>query len=351
MTNGTPAPRKATRRDVARLAGVSDAVVSYTLNGTAPVAAATAERVLAAVEQLGYRPNQAARALRSGSADTLAFLVPSSSDPVFTNPFFGEYASTLEAAARDRGYALYTTATSFRPDEVLARFHEFAARQIDGVLVLAGDTPLDSVALDAVGLPWIGLNVASRERGVASLGTDLRAGAVAATTHLLEHGYGSVGFVGQDDPTEPRYIGWLQACAAAGVPAGPFVAAEVTRPGGRAAGHRIADDRARVGTGARDGGHRPRALFVASDRTAVGVLRAFHERGVRVPQDVAIASFDGSSEAEYAWPGLTTFRQPVDEMARSAVTRLLAADRDHAHELFPGELVLRRSCGCPDDTV
>ena len=66
-------------------------------------------------------------------ADTLAFLVPSSSDPVFTNPFFGEYASTLEAAARDRGYALYTTATSFRPDEVLARFREFAARQIDGV--------------------------------------------------------------------------------------------------------------------------------------------------------------------------------------------------------------------------
>jgi len=342
MTDRTPAPRKATRRDVARLAGVSDAVVSYTLNGTAPVAAATAERVLAAVEQLGYRPNQAARALRSGSADTLAFLVPSSSDPVFTNPFFGEYASTLEAAARDRGYALYTTATSFRPDEVLARFREFAARQIDGVLVLAGDTPLDSTALDRVGLPWIALNVATRERGVASLGTDLRAGAVATTTHLLEHGHGSVGFVGQDDPSEPRYIGWLQACAAAGVPAGPFVAAEVTRPGGRDAGHRIVDDRSA------DPGRAPRAFFVASDRTAVGVLRAFHERGVRVPEDIAIASFDGSSEAEYAWPGLTTFRQPVDEMARSAVTRLLTTERDHAHELFPGELVLRRSCGCPD---
>jgi LacI family transcriptional regulator len=342
MTGATPAPRKATRRDVARLAGVSDAVVSYTLNGTAPVAAATAKRVLAAVEQLGYRPNQAARALRSGSADTLAFLVPSSSDPVFTNPFFGEYASTLEAAARDRGYALYTTATSFRPDEVLARFREFAARQIDGVLVLAGSTPLDSAALDRVGLPWIALNVATGEHGVASLGTDLRAGAVAMTTHLLEHGHGSVGFVGQDDPSEPRYVGWLQACAAAGVPAGPFIAAEVTRPGGRDAGHRIADERSADPTPA------PRAFFVASDRTAVGVLRAFHERGVRVPEDIAIASFDGSSEAEYAWPGLTTFRQPIDEMARSAVARLLATDRDHTHELFPGELVRRRSCGCPD---
>ena len=67
-----------------------------------------------------------------------------------------------------------------------------------------------------------------------------------------------------------------------------------------------------------------------------------------MPEDIAIASFDGSSEAEYAWPGLTTFRQPIDAMARSAVTRLLATDRDHSHELFPGELVLRRSCGCPD---
>lgn len=344
MTGGTPTPRKATRRDVAQLAGVSDAVVSYTLNGTAPVAAATAARVLAAVAELGYRPNQAARALRSGSADTLAFLVPSSSDPVFTNPFFSEYASTLEAAARDRGYALYTTATSFRPDEVLARFREFAARQIDGVLVLAGEAPLDTAALDGVGLPWIALDVATGERGVASLGTDLRAGAVATTTHLLGHGHGPVGFVGQDDPTEPRYVGWLQACAAAGVPAGPFVPAEMTRPGGRDAGHRIADARAD------DAERGPRAFFVASDRTAVGVLRAFHERGIDVPGDVAIASFDGSSEAEYAWPGLTTFRQPVEDMARSAVTRLLAPDRDDAHELFPGELVLRRSCGCPDDT-
>jgi LacI family transcriptional regulator len=342
MTDGTPGPRKATRRDVAQLAGVSDAVVSYTLNGTAPVAAATAERVLAAVAQLGYRPNQAARTLRSGSADTLAFLVPSGSDPVFTNPFFSEYASTLEAAARDRGYALYTTASSFGPDEVLARFREFAARQIDGVLVLEGDTPLDSAALDRVGLPWIALNAAAPERGVASLGTDLRAGAVVTTTHLIEHGYGPVGFVGQDDPTEPRYVGWQQACAAAGVPAGPFIPAEITRPGGRDAGHRIADPRSDPESRA------ARAYFVASDRTAVGVLRAFHERGIGVPDDIAVASFDGSSEAEYAWPGLTTFRQPVEQMARSAVARLLATERDDAHELFAGELVLRRSCGCPD---
>ncbi|PZE27359.1 MULTISPECIES: LacI family DNA-binding transcriptional regulator [unclassified Curtobacterium] len=338
MTGRRPSSRGPTRRDVAQLAGVSDAVVSYTLNGGSPVAPATAQRVLAAVEQLGYQPNQAARALRSGSARTLVFLVPSGPDPIFANPFFSEYASTLEAAARERGYALYTTATSFEPAEVLARFREFASRQFDGVLVLPGEPAVDRASVDRVGLPWVALNVATPERGVGSLGVDLRAGAMATTRHLLEHGYERVGYVGEANPHEPRYIGWLQACADAGVAAGPFVPADITRPGGRDAGRRIAGDAEVRGNA--------RAFFVASDRTAVGLMRAFHERGVAVPADVAIASFDGSWEGEYAWPTLTSFRQPIEEMARSAVQRVLEGGEDPRHELFDGELVLRMSCGC-----
>ncbi len=114
VTIGTSAerPRKPTRRDVARLAGVSDALVSYALNGGAPVAPETRRRILAAVAELGYRPNQAARALRSGSARTLVLAVPDHDDPVFANPFFAEYAAAIESAAWERGYALYTTATS-----------------------------------------------------------------------------------------------------------------------------------------------------------------------------------------------------------------------------------------------
>ncbi|WIB15221.1 LacI family DNA-binding transcriptional regulator [Curtobacterium sp. MCPF17_050] len=334
------APRKPTRRDVAKLAGVSDAVVSYTLNGGPPVAAATAERVRAAVAQLGYRPNLSARALRSGSASTLVFLVPSGPDPVFDNPFFAEYAGTLESAARERGYALYTTSSSFEAEHVLARFREFASRQVDGVLVLAGGTAFDRQALDQVGLPWVTLNVVTPEPGADTLGTDLRAGAVATTAHLLDHGHRSVGFVGEDDPTEPRRVGWLEACAAAGVPPGPFVPADLTRRGGHDAGVRIADA-LRVG-----GPDAAPAFFIASDRTAIGVLRAFHERRVEVPGHVAIASFDGSSDAEYAWPGLTSFRQPIEDMARSAVSRVLTPGHDGRHELFDGRLVVRDSCGC-----
>lgn len=330
--------RKATRRDVARLAGVSDAVVSYTLNGGAPVAATTAARVLAAVEELGYRPNRAALALRSGSARTLVLVVPGGADPVFANPFFSEFASTLEAAAQARGYALYTTSTSFEPETLVSRFHEFAARQVDGVLVLPDAGALPRYELDRVGLPWVELNVANPQDGVASLGVDLRHGAFAVTTHLLEHGYERVGFVGPPEGTEPRYLGWLEACASAGVPAGPFVTTTMTHRSGRAAGAAIAADEQRA-----------RAYFVVSDRTAVGVLRGLHEGGLDIPRDVAVAGFDGSWEGMYSWPSLTSFRQPLADMAENAVARLLDATEDaKRHDVFRGALLLRRSCGCAD---
>lgn len=328
--------RKPTRRDVARLAGVSDAVVSYALNGGAPVAPDTRRRVLAAVAELGYRPNQAARALRSGSARTLVLAVPDRDDPVFANPFFAEYAAAIESAARERGYALYSTATSFEPDGLRARFEEFAARMVDGVLVLSSGTA-DPAAIDPVGLPWVDLNAPGPRDGVASVGTDLRAGAERATEHLLDHGRTRVAFVGQLDDREPRHSGWRAACTSRGVPPGRVYDGGYTRDGGYVSGLRIADE-----------DDRPDAVFAASDRTAVGVLRAFHERGVRVPEDVAVVAFDGSWEAEYTWPPLTTVRQPIEAMADAAVARVLEAAGARAHAEFDAELVLRASCGPHD---
>ncbi|WP_144760443.1 LacI family DNA-binding transcriptional regulator [Curtobacterium sp. 9128] len=334
MTTGSQdeRPRKATRRDVARLAGVSDALVSYALNGGAPVAPGTRRRILEAVAELGYRPNQAARALRSGSARTLVLAVPDRDDPVFANPFFAEYAAAIESAAWERGYALYTTATSFEPERLRTRFEEFAARMVDGVLVLSSGAA-DPTTIDPVGLPWVELNVSSPRAGVASVGTDLRGGAERATEHLLEHGARTVAFVGELDGQEARHRGWRDACERWGVPPGPVLDGGYTREGGFVSGLVIADSE-----------DRPDAVFAASDRTAVGVLRAFHEVGVRVPEDVALVGFDGSWEAEYTWPPLTTVRQPVVAMAEAAVARLVG-EPGGEHREFAPELVIRASCG------
>ncbi|WP_197679281.1 LacI family DNA-binding transcriptional regulator [Auraticoccus monumenti] len=334
-----------TRRDVARAAGVSDAVVSYTLSGRAPVAPATAARVMAAIEELGYQPNQTARALKSGSTQTLALITPHG-----TNPFFAEFAHAIEAAATERGFALYTTTSAGQADTVRKRMREFAARQVDGVLLIP-DTPVDPVQLDSVGIPWVLLNASVAREGVLSFGVDLQQGAMVATRHLIEDGRVRIAYLGNTTPGDERLVGWRRALAEASLAPGPAITAAFERDSGQ----RGVDELLA-------GELRPDALFVASDMLGVAVLRRLHERGVSIPGDIAVVSFDGSWESAYTWPALTTVRQPIEEMARQAVTQLLqlghgrtgAPPRAGSPEdpvepqpltLLPGELIVRESCG------
>lgn len=328
--------RRTTRADVARRAGVSDAVVTYTLNGGAPVAAATAERVLRAVAELGYQPNQAARALKSGSARTLGLIIPDGPDPVFANPFFTEFANAVEAATRRRGYALYMTPTPPDQAAVVAQLNDFATRQVDGVMIIPGDGSLDPDIIDRIGLPWLQLATVHEQPGIESLGVDLYEGAVLATEHLISHGHRRIAFVGEVDEHEPRYRGWRDACERHGVEAGPASESGYTRRAGYAAGLALAT-----------ADPLPAAVFAASDLIALGVLRGLHERGVAIPEQVAIVSFDGSWEAEYSWPALTSVRQPIEEMAEASVSALLdrSSPDERRHRVFSGELILRGSCG------
>ena len=91
----------------------------------------------------------------------------------------------------------------------------------------------------------------------------------------------------------------------------------------------------------------PTAIFASSDLQAVGLLRAAHERGLRVPEDLAVTAFDGTKESEFSWPPLTVVAQPIQEMARTAVQLVLDEQRPEGYTSFDGELVIRQSCGCP----
>lgn len=339
-----PRPRSGhsvTRRDVARAAGVSDAVVSYTLSGSAPVAPSTAARVLAAVEELGYRPNQAARALRSGSTQTLALIVPEG-----TNPYFAELAHEIEVAARRRGFALYTTSTSEDADSTRQRMRDFASRLVDGVLIVPGDRDIDQSQLNSVGIPWVLVDASIHRSGVSSYGIDLERGARDAVGHLLADGCRRIAFCGDARPTDKRFLGWQRELADAAVEPGPVVSAAFERSSGyRAMGELLELDR------------RPDAVFFASDTLAVGALRRLHESGVAIPEDISLVGFDGSWESEYTWPTLTTVRQPTVDIAEQAVSHLIDAHRasttaarssetdDGSLLLLPGELVVRGSCG------
>lgn len=325
-------PRKATRHDVAVMAGVSDPVVSYTLNGKAPVAPETAERVGEAIRVLGYRPNHTARALKSGSSRAIALIGPRGEDPAFSNPYFAEFAATAEEMARQRGFAFYMASYAVGSETVVDRLREFADRQIDGALILPGEGH-DVTAADEVGVPWVQVNTADPIDGVSTVGVDVYQGGVDATTHLIEHGHRRIGFVGHLDG-EARYRGWADTCRRHGLDPTPAVFSRFTRADGYAAAKQLIAS-----------GLMPSAVFAASDLMALGVLRALHEAGIEVPGQVALVSFDGSWEAEYTWPALTSVRQPIAQMAESALTQLLTRDAEPSHTIFPGELVVRTSCG------
>lgn len=331
------APKKqnsrATRHDVALLAGVSDAVVSYTLNGHAPVAAETASRVRDAVEKLHYQPNQAARALKSGSAKALALVSPSGEDGVFGNPFLGQFASAVIDKARGLGYALYVASADDGPQGVRDVASAFVVRQVDGILLLSRDGDF-RLSLDTLGIPWVQLNATNPPEDTLSVGVDEYEGGVAVTEHLIGHGYRRIAFIGEG-PGEPRHDAWDATCRSRGITPIFLAVGSYSHAAGYEAGLKLADST-----------DRPTAVFAASDMLAVGLLQGLHERQIRVPDQMAVASFDGSWEGRFASSPLTSFSQPIDTMAEAAIRKLLSEDQSAAHETFPGELIIRSSCGC-----
>ena len=357
--------RPVTRADVARYAGVSTAVVSYVVNGgPRPVAAATRERVLGAVRLLGYRPNASARALRTGATKLIGVVLPE-----IANPLFAEMALAIEHYAGELGFAVLVTNSASDPTVERRNIRNLAARQVDGMILAAVTGPSDLVGLPIAGIPTVLLNTFEETPGFASVGVDALDGAYRGVRHLIEHGHPSVALVigrhsGVD--VEFRERGWLSATRDAGLPDGAIAREEFSRAGGLRAGHWLFGGR-----------NPPSAVFCSSDWQAIGVLRALYELGLRVPEDVAVVSFDGSESSEYTNPQLTVVQQPVAAMAADAIRWVVELGKAnnpphrpdvggefhvapsleaHARQasvtmsshriVHTADLIIRRSCGC-----
>lgn len=331
------------RKDVAALAGVSPAVVSYVLNGgPRGVAPKTKAQVLAAIDELGYRPNGIARSLRTSRTMTLGLVVPDSA-----NPFFAELARAVEEAAFAAGYTLLVGNATEDEGRQTTYVRTFLQRQVDGILLVPAHGPVDCLKeLEDSNRPWV---VLDRRIGhlsdVSQIVADGRGGAREATRHLIEHGRRSVACIaGPADvtTTQDRVAGWSDALADAGIR--PTKAAVKHVPFGRWAGYRAACDLLRDSS--------PDALFVASDEQALGALRALAELGLNCPDDVAVASFDGIAAAAFAVPSLTTMAQPFDLLGQHGIARLVDRMTDPARpadvSTLPVTLVARGSCGCTE---
>ena len=333
-----PPRRRVTRAEVARLAGVSTAVVSYVLNdGPRPVAEQTAMRVREAMKLLDYRPNSSARALRRGRTEILGLVVSDS-----MNPFYTQYTAELVRAAAASGQLLLIADSRGDPGAEADVVDDLVARQIDGLL-LASETARSVPSFWRYGasVPLVLIDCPGPVPGRRTVGSAAEEGARQLVAHLIEaHGYSRVGIIvgdtGYGNP-DPRVLGWQRALREARLPLGPAVAVPFSREDGYRAGLELLAMNPR-----------PDAIFASSDQQAIGLLRAIHEQGLRIPDDVAVVSFDGTVESEYCWPPLTVARQPLAQMAAAAIDLMRSsAEAEGRHVQLDTELVIRNSCGCP----
>ncbi|MEH0986053.1 LacI family DNA-binding transcriptional regulator [Micromonospora sp. CPCC 205556] len=333
----------ANRSDVARLAGTSPSVVSYVLNdGPRGVAPATRERVLAAIAELGYRPNAVARSLRMSRTMTFGLVIPDNS-----NPFFAELARCIEEVGFEYGYTMLLGNAMDDDEREAAYVRALLDRQVDGLILVPAHGARTWIAeLSQTPVPRLVLDRQIAIPHATQVLVDNEAGAYEATAHLLSHGHRRIGcLAGPADlyPTVDRVAGWRRALSEARLD--PDASPLVHVPFGRAHGYR-------AGRQLLGGAQPPDALFVASDEQAVGVLRAAAELGVRVPADLALCSFDGIEASAYTVPALTTMRQPFEELGRAAVEWLVSRVETPATPatriVLAARLVARGSCGCVD---
>lgn len=324
-----------TRADVAQRAGVSPAVVSYVLNpGMRPVAAQTRERVLAAVAELGYRPNAVAQALRSGPTRSLGLLVPD-----LTNPFFAEVARAVEQAAFERERVLLVGSAQDDPAREAAYIRSFVDRRVDALLLVA---PRSLALLEEVassGLPVVTLDRVDELSAMTSVRVDNANGVTQAVARLVELGHQRIGMIGGPAGlrvADDRVEGWREGLSQAGLKPRrtDLVRAPFTRAGGTSAGARLLRDASLT------------AVVTSADVQAVGLLSQARVRGVLVPEDVSVFSFDGTELAPFADPPLSVIQQPIEELAAtamSAVEQMLAGELAPTRSILTTRLVERGS--------
>jgi len=328
-------------REVARLAGVSVATVSRTLKSPERVLAETRDKVNAAVEQAGYRPNQMAVQFRSRKTGNLVILVPA-----IANTFFARVISGAQQAAQAAGYRLLLCDTQGRED--IER--EFAAlvyaHQADGVIQLRAYDPFEAPFPNAESPPPI-VNACEVIQGGRhpTISLDNRAAAQAMTEHLIALGHRRIGLIKgpKSSPlTRDRVAGYQDALHRANLPSDPALVCHgdftlTAGYEGAAAMLALAE--------------RPTALFCENDEMAIGALKRLKEQGLRVPDDISLVGFDDIPFAAYCDPPLTTIAQPAERFGETAVDMLIAliekqpiAER---HVVLPFELAVRgSSAGC-----
>ena len=318
---GSIGRRRPTLRDVAALAGVSFKTVSRVVNGESGVSAAVADRVREAADQIGYRPNAAATALRRADHRTATFGVLLEDAG---NPFFAALLRGIEEVARGNGVAVFTSSTDLDVDRERDMTAAFAARQVDALITAPTESDAEHLkrALDE------GSRVVLVDRTIDGIDVpavlvDNQAGARAGVEHLIAQGHRRIGYIGRDPliyTSRGRYAGYVEALTAAGIAVDPTL---VRREGAtRSSAHLQVEELL-------DLAEPPTALFTAQDLITMTAVSALQRRGLA--DRVALVGFDDFELADLLQPGVTVIAQDPRRMGALAAELALDPEGSGVH--------------------
>ncbi len=298
---------------VAKLARVSTATVSRTINGTAKVSPKTEQRVRRAIEELNFYPDTNARALGSGRSSMYGLII---SD--ITNPFFPELVKAFEDIAVLHGQDVLVSNTNYDPDRMKICVTRMLQRKVDGVAIMTSE--MDPALIEVFArrsIPLVFLDVGKPGHGVSNVKINYAAGVDAALDLLLRLNHKRIAFISGPISLESariRYRAFMDDTAREHLTrhAGLIQEGNHRVDGGHAAMLRILDSPAK-----------PTAVIASNDLTAIGAMGAIGERGLRVPQDMSVIGFDDIQLSAFTSPPLTTVSLPRAEIAQAAFQALL----------------------------
>ena len=343
MNDRAEVRKRPTQADVARLASVSQPVVSYVLNADscASVAAGTRQRVLDAIATLGYVPHHTARSLRRRRTFTISSAIPD-----ITNPYYPAFERGIQDAAEREGYDLITYNTDGSLEKERKFLQSALAGRVDGVIVRFFQATLqECLQLVAAGIAVVALTSEPPPAGNLPIDTTAIDGAAAAQTavsFLIARGHQRIGMLAGEAGSRARArrtLGYSEALRAQGLPFDTMLVrgSRFTEAGGYAATEELLALAAR-----------PTAIFAADDLLAFGAMAALRDADLRIPEDVALIGFDDIPAARLVCPPLTTIAQHPERLGARAAELLLerlagGGPPEGRHVEMPFDLIVRQS--------
>ncbi|ERI92990.1 transcriptional regulator, LacI family [Clostridiales bacterium oral taxon 876 str. F0540] len=333
-----------TIKDVAKLSGVGIATVSRVLNNSGISSNETKEKVMAAVRELNYVPNNNARSLRMVQSKTIALLVKG-----ITNPFFQKMIHTIEQKVFLRGYHLEIRNVNYSDHEMSMAIKEVQDRNLNGVILMGGNFEYTNEDFNRLGVPCVLLTVSAGkdvdENLYSSVIIDDEAESYKATEYLINLGHRRIGCIYSTvgnivTPNRLRFGGYKKALEANGIPFDPVLVSSINvSESGYEFGFNMMKNlisRNKDMT----------AVVTMADTMAIGAAKAAISAGLRIPEDMSIIGFDGIEVAEYYNPSLDTICQPAEQMSLGAIDALfeMLQGGKTSHLVYEASLLKRGSC-------